>query len=107
MPSGTGRKMLCAQKSRSTADRIRVANFSSDVKDGENYTVLLNQLAPDVCSRGPLQTRDLLQRAEQVLDNAEKLECRKFLTPTALVAGNPRLNLAFVANLFNTHPGLD
>jgi plastin-1 len=86
---------------------LRVSNFSSDVKDGENYTVLLNQLKPDICSRGPLQTRDLLQRAEQVLDNADKLQCRKFLTPTSLVAGNPKLNLAFVANLFNTHPGLD
>src|ERR1700753_4058595 len=84
-----------------------VSNFSTDVKDGENYTVLLNQLAPELCSRGPLQTRDLLQRAEQVLDNADKLDCRKFLTPTSLVAGNPKLNLAFVANLFNTHPGLD
>lgn len=85
----------------------RVANFSGDVKDGENYTVLLNQLKPDICSRAPLQTRDLLERAEQVLQNAERIECRKFLTPTALVAGNPKLNLAFVANLFNTHPGLD
>ncbi|KAJ5888815.1 hypothetical protein N7495_008856 [Penicillium taxi] len=85
----------------------RVNNFSTDVKDGENYTVLLNQLAPEICSRGPLQTQDLLHRAEQVLDNAEKLDCRKFLTPTSLVAGNPKLNLAFVANLFNTHPGLD
>jgi len=84
-----------------------VSNFSSDIKDGENYTVLLNQLKPDICSRGPLQTRDLLQRAEQVLDNADKLDCRKFLTPTSLVAGNPKLNLAFVANLFNTHPGLE
>jgi plastin-1 len=84
-----------------------VTNFSTDVKDGENYTVLLNQLAPDLCSRGPLQTKDLLQRAEQVLTNAEKLECRKFLTPTSLVAGNPKLNLAFVANLFNNHPGLE
>jgi plastin-1 len=77
------------------------------VKDGENYTILLNQLAPDSCSRSPLQTRDLLQRAEQVLQNADTLGCRKFLTPTSLVAGNPKLNLAFVANLFNTHPGLD
>lgn len=41
------------------------------------------------------------------MDNADKLDCRKFLSPTALVAGNPKLNLAFVANLFNTHPGLD
>ncbi|KAJ5617486.1 hypothetical protein N7537_002600 [Penicillium hordei] len=85
----------------------RVTNFSTDVKDGENYTVLLNQLAPDACSRAPLQTRDLLERAEQVLQNADSLDCRKFLTPTSLVAGNPKLNLAFVANLFNTHPGLD
>lgn len=85
----------------------RVTNFSTDVKDGENYTVLLNQLSPESCSRNPLQTRDLLQRAEEVLTNAEKLDCRKFLTPTSLVAGNPKLNLAFVANLFNNHPGLE
>jgi plastin-1 len=84
-----------------------VSNFSTDVKDGENYTVLLNQLKPDICSRAPLQQRDLLQRAEMVLQNADALDCRKFLTPTSLVAGNPKLNLAFVANLFNTHPGLD
>ena len=86
---------------------FRVTNFSTDVKEGDNYTVLLNQLAPDLCSRSPLQTRDLLQRAEQVLQNADRLDCRKFLSPSSLVAGNPKLNLAFVANLFNTHPGLD
>ncbi|KAG0654149.1 Fimbrin, actin-bundling protein [Maudiozyma exigua] len=85
----------------------QVTNFSQDVKDGENYTVLLNQLAPDLCSVAPLQTSDLMQRAEQILDNADKLECRKYLTPGALVKGNPKLNLAFVANLFNTHPGLE
>jgi plastin-1 len=49
----------------------------------------------------------VLKRAEEVLQNADKLECRKYLTPTALVAGNPKLNLAFVAHLFNTHPGLE
>lgn len=85
----------------------RVANFSQDVKDGENYTVLLAQIAPEHCDRRPLQTHDLLQRAEQVLQNADTLGCRKFLTPTSLVAGNPKLNLAFVANLFNTWPALD
>ena len=84
-----------------------VANFSHDVKDSENYTILLNQLSPENCSRDPLRTQDLHQRAEQVLQNADKLECRKFLTPSSLVAGNPKLNLAFVAHLFNTHPGLD
>lgn len=86
----------------------RVNNFSSDVKDGENYTVLLAQIGSEYgVTRAPLQTNDLLQRAEQVLQNADVLGCRKFLTPTSLVAGNPKLNLAFVANLFNTHPALD
>ncbi|KAF8908605.1 Ca2+-binding actin-bundling protein [Gymnopilus junonius] len=85
----------------------RVNNFSRDVSDGENYTILLNQLKPDQCSRAPLQTRDVRQRAEQVLQNADRIGCRKYLTPSSLVSGNPRLNLAFVANLFNTHPGLE
>ena len=106
MPSGIGRKFDLKMQ-LGCADQYSVSNFSQDVKDGENYTVLLNQLAPDICSRAPLQTRDLHQRAEQVLQNADALDCRKFLTPTSLVAGNPKLNLAFVANLFNNHPGLD
>jgi len=85
----------------------RVRNFSKDVADSQNYTVLLNQLKPDECSRAPLQTGDLIQRAEQVLQNADKIGCRKYLTPQSIVAGNPKLNLAFVAHLFNTHPGLE
>jgi len=41
------------------------------------------------------------------LDNADKLGCRKFVLPRDVVKGNPKLNLAFVANLFNTCPGLE
>ncbi|KAH3679293.1 hypothetical protein WICMUC_001117 [Wickerhamomyces mucosus] len=85
----------------------KVTNFSQDVKDGENYTVLLNQLDSSLCSLNPLKTNDLLKRAEEILINAEKLNSRKYLTPSSLIAGNPKLNLAFVAHLFNTHPGLD
>lgn len=85
----------------------RVANFSGDVKDGENYTILLHQLDSSLCSLDPLRTSDLTLRAEQILENAEKLDCRKYLTAKSLVSGNPKLNLAFVAHLFNTHPGLD
>jgi plastin-1 len=87
--------------------------------------VLLHQLKPDQCSLAPLKTPDLRTRAEQVsffrdnfplqilrrvhkvLQNAANIGCRKYLTPASLVAGNPRLNLAFVANLFNSHPGLE
>jgi len=87
----------------------RVNNFSGDIKDSECYTILLNQIAPK--SKGvdtkALNVSDLGERAEMVLDNAEKLDCRKFLRPPDIVTGHPRLNLAFVANLFNTWPGLE
>lgn len=85
----------------------RVANFSKDVSDGENYTVLLSQLKPDMCDRKPLQQSDLMQRAEMVLQRADAIGCRKYLTPGSMVAGNPKLNLAFVAHLFNTWPCLE
>ena len=42
-----------------------------------------------------------------MLQNADAIGCRKYLTPASLVSGNPRLNLAFVANLFNNYPGLE
>ncbi|CAE6446617.1 unnamed protein product [Rhizoctonia solani] len=91
---------------KAAGHKRRVKNFGRDVADGENYTILLNQLKPNECSRAPLQERDLLKRAEMVLQNADKIGCRKYLSAQAMVAGNPKLNLAFTAHLFNTHPGL-
>lgn len=46
-------------------------------------------------------------RAERMLQEAEKINCRNFVSPNDVVQGNYKLNLAFVANLFNSHPGLD
>jgi hypothetical protein len=54
-----------------------------------------------------LNESDVTRRAEKVLQNADKLGCRKFVRPRDIVAGNAKLNLAFVANLFNTCPGLE
>lgn len=42
-----------------------------------------------------------------VLQNADKLGCRKFVTAKDICKGNAKLNLAFVANLFNTWPALE
>jgi len=85
----------------------RVNNFGGDIKDSENYTILLNQLAPNLCDKSALGMSDPTQRATRVLDNADKLDCKKFVKPADIVKGNPKLNLAFVANLFNKHPGLE
>lgn len=49
----------------------------------------------------------MTERAEIMLQQAGKLNCRSFLTPQDVVNGVYKLNLAFVANLFNNHPGLN
>lgn len=49
---------------------------------------------------------DALERATFMLKNAERLECRAFVQPKDIVNGKEKLNLAFVANLFNNHPAL-
>jgi len=42
-----------------------------------------------------------------MLSEADKIDCRVFVSATDVVKGNPKLNLAFVAHLFNTYPALD
>ena len=41
-----------------------------------------------------------------MLNQAHKIGCRYFVRPKDVVKGNQRLNLAFVANLFNHAPGV-
>ena len=45
--------------------------------------------------------------AELMLRQADVLGCRSFVTPDDVTKGVYKLNVAFVANLFNQHPGLD
>lgn len=84
----------------------RVKNFSTDIKDSECYTILLNQLDKN-CNKDALNKSDPEDRAESMLQQADKLGCRKFVKPRDVARGQPKLNLAFVANLFNTCPGLE
>eukprot|EP00126_Sphaerothecum_destruens_P008634 Sdes_comp20286_c0_seq1m13864 len=87
----------------------RVANFSADIKDSECYAHLLKQIAPAHFKIGldPLNSADMTARASGVLQNAEKMNCRKFVKPRDIVKGNARLNLAFTAHLFNNYPALE
>jgi plastin-1 len=47
-----------------------------------------------------LDTKDPTERANMVLAHAEKLDCKRYLTPKDIVEGSPNLNLAFVAQIF-------
>ncbi|KAG6481792.1 fimbrin-5-like [Zingiber officinale] len=83
-----------------------VTNFSSDVKDGEAYAYLLNALAPEHCDSSTKNIEDPNERAKRVLEQAEKLDLKKFLSPDDIVEGSPNLNLAFVAQIFHHRNGL-
>ncbi|KAL7590832.1 hypothetical protein Lser_V15G35594 [Lactuca serriola] len=83
-----------------------VTNFSSDVKDGEAYAYLLNVLAPEHCSPATLDTKDPAERANLVLEHAEKMDCKRYLAPKDIVEGSANLNLAFVAQIFHQRNGL-
>uniref|UniRef100_A0A8B9GGH3 PLSI protein n=1 Tax=Amazona collaria TaxID=241587 RepID=A0A8B9GGH3_9PSIT len=93
----------------------KINNFSQDIKDSRAYYHLLDQIAPKGGDLDKLRIKidfsgfhdkNDLRRAEYMLQQADKLGCRQFVTPADVVAGNPKLNLAFVANLFNTYPAL-
>ncbi|CAJ0928576.1 unnamed protein product, partial [Mesorhabditis belari] len=86
----------------------RLTNFTGDIMDSEIYTHLLHQIAPkgSGVSLHPLSVQGNVNRAGSMLNEADKLECREFVTPNDVAGGNYKLNLAFVANLFNKHPAL-
>merc|ERR1711933_103080 len=85
----------------------RIKNCRGDIKDGKVYTVLLKSIGEDKgCNMDPLKWSDDNKRANQVIANAQKIGCKPFLTAKDIVDGNDKLNMAFVAQLFNTCPGL-
>jgi len=75
--------------------------------------VLLKQIAPDIVTseiyNEILSQSDLTKRAEQLIEVAKKVlgpDQSLFVSADDIVTGNPRLNLAFTATLFNSHPAL-
>jgi plastin-3 len=87
----------------------QISNFSGDIKDSVAYIYLLQQIAPreaGVTTHAENEP-ELEERAERMLQESDKIGCRQFVSAKDVVSGNPKLNLAFVANLFNMYPGLD
>lgn len=75
------------------------------MQDGKAYTYLLNVLAPEHCNPATLDKKDPTERAKLVLDHAERMDCKRYLSPKDIVDGSANLNLAFVAQIF--HQRLD
>ncbi|CAK9293288.1 unnamed protein product [Gordionus sp. m RMFG-2023] len=86
----------------------RMKNFTKDLQDCEIFSTLIKQIAPRdlAISMDAMNEPNLTKRADIMLDQANKLGCRDFITSRDVSTGNYKLCLAFIANLFNNHPSL-
>jgi len=86
----------------------RVENFGSSLADSELYTHLLTQIDPErKANTNVLRSTDLAKRAEYVVAQGRRLGAEFHVRPQDIVKGSEKLNLGFVAALFNACPGLE
>eukprot|EP01126_Amoeba_proteus_P058170 TRINITY_DN7479_c0_g1_i3.p1 TRINITY_DN7479_c0_g1~~TRINITY_DN7479_c0_g1_i3.p1 ORF type:complete len:656 (-),score=190.89 TRINITY_DN7479_c0_g1_i3:85-1917(-) len=83
-----------------------IQKLSTDLQDGENYLVLLEQTCPDVVSSGAHLEPNPEIRREIICEFAKKLGCPALVTPKDIAEGNEKLNLAFTAYLFDKFPAM-
>ncbi|KAL3919200.1 MAG: hypothetical protein SGPRY_005718, partial [Prymnesium sp.] len=94
---------------------VEVKNFGKDFKDSTVYAALLAAVAPaehrSMLSRLASDVKREVApevRAQMVLDAAENLGITQFrIQPGDIVRGNEKLNMGFLAAIFNALPGLD
>lgn len=104
---------------RAAGSTREATNFSSDLADSEIYATVLQQLDPEDCGTlcGKAMALDMPsskterlpiyeERAGYIIDAAKAMGVQPFLQPRDIADGNPKLNLAFVASMFNTRHGL-
>jgi plastin-1 len=89
----------------------RIGNFGEAIKDCAAYGALLAQLEPDCADaaadalalpHGETRAAAVLRAAERLLTGATT----RYVRAADILAGNAKLNLAFVASLFNARHGL-
>ena len=87
----------------------RVANFGSDLKDSALYCHLLAAIDPSKKANTAILTRtsDLHERAAYVASEGGRLGAEFTVQPADIVGANEKLNLGYVAALFNACPGLE
>eukprot|EP01107_Rhizomastix_libera_P017668 TRINITY_DN865_c0_g1_i1.p1 TRINITY_DN865_c0_g1~~TRINITY_DN865_c0_g1_i1.p1 ORF type:complete len:1036 (+),score=513.06 TRINITY_DN865_c0_g1_i1:502-3609(+) len=87
----------------------RATNFHSDISDSVKYCIVLHSINPELC---PMTVEEItaigdrVERAKHILEEAEKLECKKFVNANDIATGVERKNFAFVALLFQKYPGM-
>lgn len=92
-----------------------ITNFTIDLCDSELYAVLLNQLVPKEVTYDEVlyllsipsnNSEGNIARANIIVNFAQRISCSDFVSAEAIANGNHKLNIAFIASLFNNYSGL-
>ena len=78
-----------------------IENFGDDVKDGEVYTVLLNNIFPEDCDKSALDENDINARMEKIINNTKNIGVDTAITPEGLASGKEDLGRLFVGEIYN------
>jgi len=88
------------------AGQLRVNNLGSNLKYCKPLIHIINQLDQSMCSLDGIEEPDNLKRAEIVLNSSYALGCGDIVSPKDLIAGNPKVNILFLAEMFTKKHGL-
>lgn len=87
-----------------------ISNFGTDLQEGLPYVHLLDRILPTSMDRTLLHTaqqeRDIDKRLHLIIKQAETAGCRSFVSAKDVRKAHTRLNVAFVAGLFNNFIGI-
>jgi len=84
----------------------KIKNLGSDLKDSKAFITLLSQIDASCIKAGAADIADPKERASAVIDASRSIGAKSFIKAEDIIAGNKRLTLALVAQIFNTNSGL-
>lgn len=89
------------------AGKDKIKNLGGDLKDAKSCMYVLNQLDPANCPLDGITEEDDVKRAEKMIANSRKMGMPDVIAPGDLCKGNPKVNIVFVAEMFNCKHGLE
>jgi hypothetical protein len=92
----------CSCELKNAGSSRMATKFTKDLSGSEILTTVLKHIEPEGCTLAPLRQIDFCQRADEMLAAADKIDWRKFVGANEIAQGHARLNIGFVANVFNT-----
>lgn len=84
----------------------RVTNLGKDLQDSQAMYYVLNQLDKQKCPLTHKDEPDQIKRAQEMINNSNAMGVPEVVDAKDWTKGNPKVNVVYVAEVFNTRHGL-